>query len=154
MHVYLVRHGKAGSRHDWDGPDELRPLSKKGRRQADALVARLFDRPIARVLSSPFVRCVETVEPLADKLGLVVERADALAEGTSRHKVLELARSLEKPGAVLCTHGDVIPLLLEALIEEDGLVLPQDYPYAKGSTWDLTEKDGRFAKATYIAPSK
>ena len=61
MAVLLVRHAKAGSRKDWSGDDRLRPLSKAGHRQAEALVPLLVGYPITRVLSSPFVRCVQTV---------------------------------------------------------------------------------------------
>lgn len=151
MHLYLVRHAKAGSRRDWGGPDDLRPLSKKGRHQAEALVRLLFDKRVERVLSSPFLRCVETVQPLADELGLRVERVEALAEGAKANKVLVLLRGLDTD-AVLCTHGDVIPKILDALAREDGVHLPPEYPYAKGSTWDLHGKDGRYMKARYIAP--
>ena len=154
MHVYLIRHGKAGSRHEWEGPDEERPLSGKGRREADALAHRLFDHPIGRVRSSPYLRCIEYVEPLAHKLGLEVERSEALAEGVGAQRAVELVRSLGKPGAVACTHGDVIPLVLDALAREDGLVLPDGYPCAKGSTWELVSKGGRFVKARYMAPGE
>ncbi|HEX8769534.1 MAG TPA: phosphoglycerate mutase family protein [Acidimicrobiales bacterium] len=151
MHLYVVRHGKAGSRRDWDGPDHKRPLSKKGRRQADALVGLLFDKGVERVLSSPFVRCVETVEPLADKLGLHVEIAETLAEGARTKDAMGLVRSLEV-NAVLCSHGDVVPKILDALADQDGLDLPPDYPYAKGSTWDLLAEAGKYVQASYIAP--
>jgi 8-oxo-dGTP diphosphatase len=151
MHLFLVRHAKAGSRHDWDGPDEQRPLSKKGRRQADALVPLLFDRQIERVASSPFVRCAQTVQPLADKLGVDVELAEPLAEGAKTKDVLALVRNLDAD-AVLCTHGDVIPEILDTLARDDGIALPPDYPYAKGSTWDLSGDDGRYMTARYIPP--
>lgn len=150
MHLYLVRHAKAGSRHDWDGPDDQRPLSKKGRRQADSLVKLLFDKQVERVLSSPFVRCVETVQPLADKLGLTVENAEALAEGARAKEAVGLLRSLEVD-AVLCTHGDVIPKILDALADGDGIDLPADYPYAKGSTWELVGEADTYMQARYIA---
>jgi len=152
MHLYLVRHAKAGSRHDWDGPDDLRPLSKKGRRQADALVLALVDRHVDRVLSSPYVRCVETVQPLADKLGVEVEIADALVEGTVTKDALALVRELASVDAVLCSHGDVIPNILEALADQDGFGLPPDYPCQKGSTWELVGQDGRYMEAHYIPP--
>ena len=152
MHLYLVRHAKAGRRRDWDGPDHLRPLSKKGRRQAEGLVSLLLDRDIRRVLSSPYVRCVQTVGPLADKLGLVVETVDALAENARTDDVLAVMGSFDDANAVLCTHGDVIPDVLDALAHRDGLRLPADYPYPKGSTWELVGQDGRYVEANYIAP--
>ena len=62
MALLLVRHAKAGNRFDWDGEDVDRPLSTAGRRQAAGLVDELAPYSVKRVLSSPFRRCVETVE--------------------------------------------------------------------------------------------
>ena len=153
----MVRHAKAGDRRKWEGPDRLRPVSKKGSKQADALVALLTDRGVTRILSSPFVRCVQTVQPLADRLGLKVEETDALAEGATPPEVVRLAREAagEDGAVVLCTHGDVIPTLLDTLALTDALKLPDDYPCAKGSTWRLIpDGSGRFATAEYLrAPS-
>jgi len=75
----LVRHASAGDRHGWAGDDRLRPLDARGRRQAAQLVELLRPLDMRRVVSSPYVRCVETVEPLAAALGLPVERDDLLA---------------------------------------------------------------------------
>ena len=108
MTSVLVRHASAGDRHDWEGDDRLRPLDARGRRQADALVELLRPLEIRRVVSSPYVRCVETVEPLAAALGLPVEQDQRLAEGTGR-AALELLR---EQGVVGCTHGDVVEELL------------------------------------------
>jgi phosphohistidine phosphatase SixA len=106
--VFLVRHGSAGERSQWEGDDRLRPLDERGRRQAEGLVPLLGDRGIGRVLTSPYVRCRETVEPLADALGLPVEERAELAEGASRETVLALVAELRGHAAVLCTHGDVV----------------------------------------------
>lgn len=153
MPLLLVRHAKAGNRQKWDGPDHVRPLSKKGWKQAEGLVDALSEFEIESLLSSPFVRCVQTVEPLARALGLEIERTDLLAEGASPSDVVGLARSLVPKTAVLCTHGDVIPDLLGGLALTEGLELPRDYPFAKGSTWVLeADPGGRFTKARYLAP--
>lgn len=152
MPLYLVRHAKAGSRKSWDGPDPARPLSAKGRRQAEGLVHLLADRPVQRVLSSPYVRCVQTVEPLADKLGVPVEEAAALAEGAAASDAVGLLRALASSTAVLCTHGDLIPLVLDTLAATEGLPLPPRYPFAKGSTWELDVVNGRWLSARYLPP--
>ncbi len=155
MPVFLVRHAKAGDRAQWDGPDHLRPLSKAGRRQAKALAGTLAGRGAGRIVSSPSRRCVQSVEPVAGRLGLPVETHDALVEGASEEDVVGLARKLAAEDPVLCTHGDVIPTLLEALAGRDGLRLPGRYRCAKGSVWVLEYEDGdagcRFTAATYIA---
>ena len=60
----MVRHAKAGDRGEWSGDDRMRPLTKSGQRQAEGL-ANLLDRePIDKILSSGYLRCVQTVEPL------------------------------------------------------------------------------------------
>src|ERR1700676_1033768 len=62
---YVVRHAKAGSRSNWPEDDRFRPLGNKGSKQAEALVSILEPFPITAVYSSPFLRCVQTVAPLA-----------------------------------------------------------------------------------------
>lgn len=111
MIVYFVRHARAGHRVDWEGDDRLRPLDERGRRQAEALVGQLAGREFGRILSSPNVRCVETVEPLGEARGLPVERHDALAEGAGSRAALDLLRSAGE-AVVACVHGDLVEELL------------------------------------------
>ncbi|TMD83624.1 MAG: histidine phosphatase family protein, partial [Chloroflexi bacterium] len=68
MAAFVIRHAKAVDREEWVGDDRLRPLIKGGRRQADELAENLKNERIDKILSSAYVRCVETVEPLAAKL--------------------------------------------------------------------------------------
>jgi phosphohistidine phosphatase SixA len=152
MPMLVLRHARAGSRRRWDGPDEKRPLSGRGRKQAAAIVKQLKPFEPKRILTSPYVRCVQSVEPLAAKLGLSVEVNDALTEGTSLHEVMALARSVAGTTAVLCTHGDIIETLLDALARADGLELPNPRHLAKGSTWVLSERDGRYVEGRYLPP--
>jgi broad specificity phosphatase PhoE len=107
--VLLLRHARAGERAAWTGDDTLRPLDERGLRQALAL-RNLSQRAIGRIVSSPYRRCVETVEPLADALGLPVELDDRLAEGAPPKLALELLAELD--GGLACTHGDVIEAVL------------------------------------------
>lgn len=104
----LVRHASAGDRHSWAGDDRLRPLDDRGRRQAVEIAATLRSEDIRRVVSSPYVRCVQTVEPLAAELGLEVELDERLAEGAGG----AAQPLLEEAGVVACTHGDVVHDLL------------------------------------------
>ena len=150
MSLLVVRHARAGSRRHWDGPDEKRPLSGRGRRQAGALVKLLVPFEPTRILSSPYVRCIQSVEPLSEKLGLAVETSDALAEGAPAKEVVALARSLMASTSVLCSHGDEISALLRALSHDHGLELPEHHECAKGSTWVLRERKGRYASASYL----
>ena len=108
----LVRHASAGSREEWSGSDRLRPLDDRGRRQAEGLVAALAGYPVERILSSPSVRCTETVLPLAGERGLDVEERLELGERAGRESALALVDGEEGPGLVVCTHGDVVEELL------------------------------------------
>ena len=73
-----------------------------------------------RVLSSPYVRCTQTVAPL----GLEIVPDERLAEGAQVEETLELLRGLDD--AVACTHGDVIEAVLgRSLKKGKGVVLDE-----------------------------
>ena len=149
MPILLVRHGHAGSRGSWEGPDRDRPLSSKGRAQARSIATNLEKYCPVRLLSSPYLRCVETLAPLGEVLGLEVEAVEELAEGRA-YECLELIRRLAGTDVALCTHGDVIPEVLQALASEDGLDLGPYPREAKGSVWVLDSAGSRFISASYI----
>lgn len=148
--IHLVRHAKAKNRLEWAEPDHLRPLTKRGRREADALAARLADDPPSRLVSSPYVRCLQTLEPLALALALPIETTDALAEGADGWTALELLLALAREGSVACcTHGDVVLGAMEA-VGASGVPLggPRDVPVA--STWQLDVEDGSVVAARFV----
>jgi 8-oxo-dGTP diphosphatase len=151
MPVLLIRHADAGSRRDWQGTDRERILSKKGRRQAQALIPVVEKYLPTRLLSSPYRRCEETLQPAASALDLPVEMCEDLAEGRGA-SALELIRSLAGTDVAICTHGDVIPDVLTALADEDRLDLGPEPRQAKGSVWVLEPSGERFVGAEYIVP--
>ena len=151
MTIYLVRHGKAGDRSEWDGPDDLRPLSKAGRKQAEKLIDELAEAPIDRIVSSQFVRCRQSVEPLAERRRLPVELADELAEGTPLDHVLRLFEKVSTDDTVLCTHGDIVGDVLEHLGGR-GIDLGHPVKLEKGSTWVFDVEDGEITSARYLPP--
>lgn len=110
--MLVVRHGRAGKRSQAGGDDSRRPLDGRGRRQALALPELLAGYQVDRILSSPYARCLGTVEPLASQLDLELEPRDELAEGASAAAVRGLISELGRSCAVLCTHGDVIAELV------------------------------------------
>ena len=65
--IHLVRHAHAGNKREWQGNDRVRPISDRGVLETDAVLARL-NRPgkISAIFSSPLVRCVQTIDPLAE----------------------------------------------------------------------------------------
>ena len=112
MPFLLVRHAWAGHSASWEGDDRLRPLDDRGRRQADALPAALARFRIDRLVSSPYLRCTQTFEPIAAALGLPVEQRDELADDAKRKHALALMDELEGVTAALCTHGELLHRLL------------------------------------------
>ena len=151
--LHLVRHADAGHRPSWRGDDFERPLDDHGRMQAEAIGAALADRPVRRILSSPAVRCVDTVVPLGRMLGLPVEACDEIAEGTHVAVALRLLGSLAdaEGDSVLCSHGDVIPGMLWTLAQY-GLDMHDLGRCKKGSIWELETSEGRVVGATYRHP--
>lgn len=103
--LLVVRHAWAGDSSEWKGDDALRPLDERGRRQAEAVVGLVEPFRIERIVSSPFVRCVQAVEPLARARGLEVETADELAEGEGHEVVSRYLQDLAGEAAVVCGHG-------------------------------------------------
>jgi 8-oxo-dGTP pyrophosphatase MutT (NUDIX family)/phosphohistidine phosphatase SixA len=145
--VLLVRHAKAGKRDAWSGDDDLRPLSEAGLRQAAALrrVLALFGPD--RVLSVPRLRCVQTVHGIAEDVGGEVRHEPLLSEeGYWPDPVLGVARLLAVAGdggtPVVCSQGGVIPDLVSALADRDGVELSAArggvVPSKKGSFWVLS----------------
>lgn len=149
--AYLVRHAKAGDRNAWSGDDLSRPLSKSGRRQAKALVSVLSTNVIERILSSPAIRCVDTVRPLADQRGLPIESRDDLLEGAPLAGLLVLLDELRAIPPVLCGHGDLIPAVIEHF-ETRGALIGPDRGWKKGSVWVLEREAGMVVRASYISP--
>ena len=129
--VYVIRQADAGDRAVWRGDDRLRPLSRRG------------------VLSSPYVRCRQTVEPLAAATGLPVEDSDALAEGAGPDGLIDAGTA--RGAAALCSHADVIGTLVGRLVER-GVVAAAEARWEKGSVWVLESSRGEVTGAAYLPP--
>lgn len=154
--VYLVRHAHAGDRTRWSGDDSLRPLSDKGWRQAQGIAEHLGNERIQRVLSSPSLRCVQTVEPLARAQGLRVEAEDALLEGSDPRQALGLLEVAASAGTIVaCSHGDIVPGVLD-LLRSAGARFEAPLTWPKASTWvldgDPSFPDAGFVRASYLPP--
>ena len=153
MTLYLIRHADAGKRNPYSPSDHLRELSEAGWRQATRIAGRLGDAGVSRVLSSPSLRCRQTVEPLAARLGLSVESHSALAEGAGGRATLELMHQLAGTEAVLCSHGDVIPETIR-LLGIIGTVINGERGNAKGSVWTITSDGSDLLTAAYAKTSR
>jgi 8-oxo-(d)GTP phosphatase len=151
--MYLVRHVRAEPRGSWREPDELRPISRSGRRQAERLVGVFEGLPLTRLLSSPFVRCIQSLESVADARGIEIELSEALSEGQDPSRALDLLVAAATDGpAALSTHGDVMTLLIEDLIGRGIQPENGETGFKKGCIWTLGVLDGEVVTATYVAP--
>jgi phosphohistidine phosphatase SixA len=149
--ILLLRHTHAGDRDAWTGDDRRRPVSDRGARQAKALVPQLERYPVERVLTSPYVRCVQSVQPLASARGLEVEEEDRLAEGTSFDLIDRLLHEVADQHVVLCSHGDVIGAIVSELAHRGVDLGPAGPVWAKASTWVL-DGDPADPHASYLPP--
>jgi 8-oxo-dGTP diphosphatase len=155
--LLLVRHGRAGDRSEWNGADELRPLDGKGRRQAARLAEVLPLFAPAAVLSARRTRCRETVQPLADRLGLPVQDLPELGEEEfdadpgAGLAVVERLLARDVPGVtVVCSQGGAIPSVLRSLgVRWPGAAGALWPPAAKGSVWALGGRPGALAADYY-----
>jgi 8-oxo-dGTP diphosphatase len=149
--IYLVRHAHAGTRGDWPEGDELRPLSKRGAQQAEHVADLLGDRPVKRLYSSRSKRCVQTLRPLADRLGLDVRERDELFEGSDPRDAIALMLKQASHQPVFSTHGDLIPQIIRRLVAS-GMRTDDENVSQKGSVWELDIKKGKVVAGRYHAP--
>ncbi|WP_228010696.1 NUDIX hydrolase [Nonomuraea phyllanthi] len=109
--LVLVRHASAGSRKEWRGDDALRPLDDGGRSEAASLATALPAYRPELLVSSPSLRCVQTLEPYGAGIRLEPLLGE---EGHDPEKTAELVGRIAVPAAV-CSHRQVLPGLVEAL---------------------------------------
>jgi 8-oxo-dGTP diphosphatase len=150
--VYLVRHAHAGSQKRWSGPDHDRPLSVCGKEQAEGLPEALRDHPVARILSSPTVRCLHTVIPLSHHWDLPVEPVGFLDVRAPAEPLLELVADPSLRAAVLCGHGEQIRAVLRLL--SGSIRLDGPLRLEKVSTWILDVGPGGTGAARYLPPMR
>lgn len=150
-----MRHAHAGSKEEWDGDDRLRPLSERGRAEALGVAAALAPYRSRRIVTSPYLRCLQTVQPLAQRLNLKIEESELLAPDAGRRAAAYL-RSLADDDApvVVCTHGETIEALQGRLRRSARGGFEPGSPHEKGSTWVLRVKNGRFTRAEYLPPAR
>jgi 8-oxo-(d)GTP phosphatase len=152
--ILIVRHATAGNKSRYKGDDRLRPLDKRGRAQAESLVGVLLAFGADTLYAADRTRCHQTLEPLAEELGvcihnepLLTEEAYAHDRKAARRRILEIADADGTP--VICTQGKVIPDLIEWWCDRDG-VRPDKSRNRKGSTWVMSLLRGTLVAADHI----
>lgn len=138
--MLLLRHASAGARLSSPGVDRWRKLDEAGRVVSRQLVWAFADREITRIVSSPLARCVETVVPLAESRGLVVEDRFALEPDVELDDLMALLVDLPDT-SVVCTHREVFQKLLG-----------WDVTCDKGGAWVLERSGPELVPALYLAP--
>jgi len=149
MPILVVRHARAGRRSAYKGDDRQRPLSTRGRAQAEALVELLSGFRPRRILSSPFVRCRETVRPLSEATGLPVESVEELGEGNGP-AALTLLERMAGESAVLCTHRDIATDLLNSLAADSTVKARHSLRLQKGEAWVVQSTGSRLSIVDHL----
>jgi phosphohistidine phosphatase SixA/8-oxo-dGTP pyrophosphatase MutT (NUDIX family) len=124
----LVRHAHAVGRGSWAQDDQLRPLDAAGLARARSIAPVLTAYGIRRLVSSPSLRCTDTLRPFAAQLGAAMRTKDGLSEEGYAAEPARAVRHLERlvergAPAALCSHGPVLPALLTTLL---ALVAPDE----------------------------
>lgn len=137
--LIVLRHGDARARSRWREADTLRPLLVRGQDQARRWVGPLEAYAPEAIVTSPSVRCVQTVQPFADAIGLAVDDHPELSEEAAGPK--KVRRLLAKVATgrrrvLLCTHRPVLPMVWQ------GLGLPE-VPLEKGEALVVHHRDGK-----------
>ncbi|NHC45032.1 SixA phosphatase family protein [Motilibacter aurantiacus] len=149
--LILVRHAHAGDKRLWPFSDLERPLSEQGLEQAIGLEQVLGGFPVTRLLTSPARRCRQSLGPLAERLGLMVEEREELARDVSPEVLDEFLARPAVQGAVCCTHGETLSALLRRWRRHKSVLLPKEPTTTpKGASWVI--EDGGAGRAAHYLP--
>jgi 8-oxo-dGTP pyrophosphatase MutT (NUDIX family)/phosphohistidine phosphatase SixA len=118
--LIVVRHAKAKPRSSWSRAEGERPLAATGRRQAIAVGRLLQAWNPERVVSSPWVRCVQTVSPYVNQRSAKLKLVDALTEHDAARRPGRARSAVERVfdkrrSVAICTHRPVLPLVFSVL---------------------------------------
>ncbi|MEV6629137.1 NUDIX hydrolase [Actinoplanes sp. NPDC051470] len=146
----LVRHAHAGERKKWQGNDALRPIDEQGQGEAARIAEVLGHFGPRRLVAATPLRCKQTLEPLAGKLGLPIVTDPAFAEPAEKSEIparvkqslTRLAELRSGPTTAICSQGKVMPHVLAALAGADD---PDQYRTRKGGGWAIAWAGDRVA---------
>ena len=147
--LLLIRHAKAGKRSEYRGEDRLRPLDKIGRRHARDAAAVLAAFAPRRVLAADRVRCEQTVQPLADRLGLPVQVAPEFSDEAYQRDPGRLSRRAAPLGRTARRHRDLQSGRGDPRPAGRTGGAGEPYPARKGSLWVLSLLGRRVVTADY-----
>ncbi len=142
--LYLLRHAHAGDPEAWSGPDELRPLSERGKRQVKRLARFLAEGPVRpdAIVTSPKVRAEQTARTVAKALDIPVRLDQRLAGGFGMRSLAELLGSLEARQPMLVGHDPDFSALLANLAGSRGVEMRKGALAAIDLAWPLARGSG------------
>ena len=150
MSIYLIRHAKAGKKSQFEGPDSQRPLDDAGWLQAKSLAVTISALKPTTLLASPYLRCMQTLQDLGAQTGLSVQPEPRLAEDSDLGAFVGLLEAVAD-GAVLCSHGDMIPAAIH-LLEKRGMNITSEPNSRKASVWVIDRDGAEFTSAAAWPP--
>jgi 8-oxo-(d)GTP phosphatase len=119
--LIIVRHTKALERGDWDDDDSKRTLDERGLAQSEQLIQHLEPFGIDEIYSSDYIRCVQTVTPLAQSRGLKITEIPNLNEANFEfdpERAISFANAVkqDEKNILICSHNPVIPTMLRGIL--------------------------------------
>ena len=140
--IIALRHGKAVPPGSWDGPDSTRPLMHRGLEQSESVAPAIAAWAPRKLISSTAVRCIATIEPVAALTGVLIKRSvsisqDAYEDGTSRVRKVVRKRLEKREAVVLCSHGPVLPEIIDEIAGATGT--PLDAPLRRAGMLGTSE---------------
>lgn len=145
--LVIARHATAMDRSGWSEDDLDRPLVRRGVDEAEQLAARVAPYGVGRVVSSPALRCLQTVEPYVHRYGPAIQQDARLAEGTDSDGVRDALGAVmnRKRPAMICSHRPILPHLFAELHLRDPRLSP-------GAAMVVHHRDGQVLTTEIIVP--
>lgn len=138
--IVVLRHAYAGVKLDDPSDDFMRGLDDTGRASAGAMAHVLPEHVVpVELVSSPYFRCTETVQPLSERLELPIRTRAELRPAATREEVMGLLLAANDR-TLVCTHGEVIIRVFDGLTCE------------KGAAWILRRRAGMLEPVQYVYP--
>jgi len=157
--LIFLRHAKALARSEWDGEDMDRPLALLGQRQAERLANIFAAYKIEELYTSDATRCLETVRPMSETLGLEINIKHSMSEYVFEkkpEKTLDFFKEIrnlvkeEKRSTLLCGHNPILPQMLRELGKKSEFAITHE-KLDPADAWVLHMKKKKIMQVDYIA---
>lgn len=124
--LVVLRHGKAMPPEQWDGPDHTRPLLHRGIEQSMSVAPGIAAYGPEKLVSSTAARCLSTIAPTASVTGLDIKVSTTLSQDAYESdgaavRAAVAKRLAKRQSVVMCSHGPVIPQIIEAAASLGGV---------------------------------